>query len=74
MLKTALIFVVCLDNHFQREPPKGEGGNSPINQDNHFQVQELTDYLPGSYKTEEIFHIGITRALKIRAGFYTREG
>jgi hypothetical protein len=29
---------------------------------------------PGSYKTEEIFHIGITRALKIRAGFYTRDG
>jgi hypothetical protein len=54
MLKTALICVVCLDNHFH--------------------MQELTDYLPGSYKTEEIFHIGIRRALKIRAGFYTREG
>lgn len=29
---------------------------------------------PGSYKTEEIFHIGITRALKIRAGFHTKKG
>jgi hypothetical protein len=54
MLKTALIFVVYLDNHFQ--------------------VQELTDYLPASHKTEEIFQIGIRRALKIRAGFYTRQG
>jgi hypothetical protein len=53
MLKTALIFVVYLDNHFQ--------------------VQELTDYVPGSYKMEEISHIGIRRALKISAGFCTRE-
>jgi hypothetical protein len=54
MLKTALTFVVYLDNHFQ--------------------VQELNDYLPGSYKMEEIFHIGITGALNIRAGFYTKKG
>jgi hypothetical protein len=37
-------------------------------------VQKLSNNLPGSYEMEEIFCTGSANLLKIRAGFYAREG
>jgi hypothetical protein len=42
--------------------------------DNHCQAQELSNDLPGSYETEEIFHSGSINPLDLRPSFYTREG
>jgi hypothetical protein len=39
--------------------------------DDHCQVQELNDDLPGSYGMEKIFLCGSVHPLKIRAAFYT---
>jgi len=41
--------------------------------DNHCQAQELSNDLPGSYETEEIFHSGSIHPLDLRPSFCTRE-